>query len=93
MHPDNLINKLDSSEIKHYAEHYRIGILIIEIDDKSYLKIKEKSPVELNTDKIRIIEYYPAPYHNTNIKFRKKFMKSLDILEMGKLYTFGEGLQ
>ncbi len=93
MHPDNLINKLDSTEIKHYAEHYKIGILIIEIDDKSYLKIKEKSPVELNTDKIRIIEYYPAPFHNTNIKFRKKFMKSLDILEIGKLYTFGEGLQ
>ena len=32
LYPENLFNKLDSTDIKLYAEHFNVGILIIEID-------------------------------------------------------------
>lgn len=92
LYPENLINKLDSIDIKLYAEHFGIGILVIAIDGQEYIKIKEKKPVSIDQDKLKIIEYHHAPYTQTNIKFRKKFLKSLDILELNKLYSFGEEL-
>jgi len=93
LYPENLFNKLDSTDIKLYAEHFNIGILIIEIDGQDYLKIKSRQPVSLDMDKLRIIEYHQAPNNQTHIKFRKKFLHSLDILELNKLYRFGEELE
>ncbi|MCK3686429.1 hypothetical protein [Maribellus sp. YY47] len=92
LYPENLFNKLDSTDIKLYAEHFNVGVLIIEIEGQEYLKIKSKDPVDLNEEKLRIIEYHQAPYNQTHIKFRKKFLKALDILELNKLYRFGEEL-
>lgn len=93
LYPENLFNKLDSTDLKLYAEHFGVGILIIEIDGNDYLKVKEKKSVKINTEKLRIIEYCQAPFTSVNIKFRKKFLKSLDILDLNKLYKFGEELR
>jgi hypothetical protein len=93
LYPENLLNKLDSTDIKLYAEHFKVGVLILEIDGQDYLKIKRRDPAILNPEKIRIIEYHQAPYHQTHIKFRKKFLKSLDVLDLKKLYGFGEKLE
>lgn len=91
-YPENLFNKLDSTDIKLYAEHFNIGILVLELDGESYLKIKSKEPIDLNPDEIRIIEYCQAPHNQTHIKFRKKFLQALDLLDLKKLYKFGEEL-
>lgn len=93
LYPDNLINKLDSTDLKLYAEHFGIGILVIEIDGQEYVNIKEKKSMEIDYEKIRIVEYHQAPHTQTNIKFRKKFLKALDILDLNKLYRFGEELE
>lgn len=93
LYPDNLINKLDSSELKLYAEHFKIGILILEIKGEDYLMIKERKPANINLKEIRVTEYCQAPFNQTHIKFRKKFLESLDILELNKLYRFGEELE
>lgn len=92
LYPENLINKLDSTEIKLYAEHFKIGILIIGIHIDDYVKIKSKQPAKLNPDNIKIIEYFQAPFNQTHIQLRKKFLRVLDILELNKLYSFGEEL-
>lgn len=92
MYPENLLNKLDSTEIKLYAEHFGIGILIIEIEGQEFLKIKERKDININFEKLRIIEYFQAPYSHVNIKFRKKFINALDIKDIGGLYAFGEKL-
>lgn len=92
LYPENLYNKLDSTELKLYAEHFRVGILVIEINGDDYLKLKSKQPVDLDFEKINIVEYYPAPYNETNDAFRKKFLQALDILDLNKLYRFGEEL-
>lgn len=92
LYPENLFNKLDSTDIKLYAEHFEVGILIVEISGQDYIKIKEKKSVKIDPENLRIIEYHHAPHTETHIKFRKKFLQALDILESNKLYKFGEEL-
>jgi hypothetical protein len=89
---EGLRQKDDMLPIKLYAEHFRVGILVIEVDGQDYIKIKEKKPLKIDFEKLRVIEYCQAPYTQTHIKFRKKFLQSLDILELNKLYKFGEEL-
>lgn len=91
-YPEGLISKLDSTQIKLYAEHFKIGILILAVDDNDYVKIKKREKANLTDDNVSIVEYAAAPYNNTHIKFRKKFFESLEILELNKLYGFGDGL-
>jgi hypothetical protein len=92
IYPENLINKLDSTGLNLYAEHFKIGVLIIAVNNDDYLKIKKKQSVNLDQESISIIEYIHAPFHETHIKFRKRFFESLNILELTKLYNFGETL-
>lgn len=92
IYPENLINKLDSTGLHLYAEHFNIGVLIIAVDNEDYIKIKKREPVDLREENISIVEYRHAPFNETHIKFRKKFFESLDVLEMNKLYSFGETL-
>lgn len=92
IYPENLINKLDSTGLNLYAEHFKIGVLIIAVNNDDYLKIKKKEPVKLDQESISIIEYIHAPFHETHIKFRKRFFENLNILELTKLYNFGETL-
>jgi hypothetical protein len=91
VYPENLVNKLDSTGLHLYAEHFNIGVLIMAVDNEDYLKIKQKEPVTLD-GRINIIEYRHAPNTKTHIKFRKQFLESLGILEIRKLYLFGETL-
>ena len=60
LYPENLLNKLDSTDIKLYAEHFGVGVLIVEISDQDYLSIKARKPVEINADDLRITEYHQA---------------------------------
>ena len=92
LYPENIINKLDSTDIRLYAEHFGIGILVIGLNAQEYLNIKERKPANISADKLRIVEYHQAPYIQTHIKFRKKFLGALDILDLNKLYKFGEEL-
>ncbi|MGB5686705.1 MAG: hypothetical protein WBM35_12885, partial [Candidatus Electrothrix sp.] len=93
VYPENLINKLDSTSLKLYAEHFGIGILVISVSNDTYLKIKKREYADLNDGNVSIVEYRHAPFNATHIKFRKKFFESLDILELNKLYSFGEKLE
>lgn len=92
VYPENLISKLDSSGIQMYAEHFGIGVLVMVVDNPLYLSIKKREPLSLENSDVNIIEYRHAPRNETHIKFRKKFFESLDILELNKLYSFGEKL-
>ncbi len=91
IYSENHINKVEP-ELKHYAEIYKIGVLIIAVDEEDYLKIKEKKAFSFAEDNYRILEYTPAPFNNPHIKFKKKFLKGLGIDEQKDLYTFGKGL-
>lgn len=92
IHSENHINKIEP-ELKHYAESYKVGILIIAVDEKDFLDIKNKSPFVFTEDNYRILEYAPAPFNNPHIKFKKKFLKGLGIDEQKDLYNFGKGLK
>ncbi|KZZ14866.1 hypothetical protein A3750_13115 [Oleiphilus sp. HI0079] len=93
IHPETLINKLDASGMKLYAEHYGIGVLVLAISNENYTELKNKQLNRLAADEVNIIEYHPAPTGNPHIKFRRKFYESLDILELKKLYEFGEAIK
>jgi len=92
IYPEDLINKLDSTGLNLYAEHFNIGILIIAVNRETYLNIKKKEPITFDEESVSIVEYRHAPFNETHIKFRKKFLESLDVLEIGKLYEFGDKL-
>jgi hypothetical protein len=92
VHSENHINKIDP-ELKHYAEVYKIGILIIMVNEKDYLKIKNKEAFGFTEDNYRILEYNPAPFNTPHLKFKKKFLKALGINEQKDLFSFGISLE
>ncbi|EJF53969.1 hypothetical protein SapgrDRAFT_2301 [Saprospira grandis DSM 2844] len=93
LYPEEWISKLDSTDLKLYAEHFNIGILVLGIDDDKYLKIKSREETQITSEEVTVLEYHQAPYNNTHVKLRKKFLSSLDILEdKKKLYSFGTDL-
>ncbi len=92
IYPEDLVNKLDSTELKLYAEHFRIGVLILVVTGEDYIKIKSRQPANIDFDNIKVVEYFQAPFNQTHIKFRKKFLHALDILDLKRLYAFGEEL-
>jgi hypothetical protein len=83
------IHKLPS-DIKHYAEVFRIGILIIKVSQDDFIKIQKKEKFEINSSNSTVQEYVPAPYHAPHIKFKKKFLQGLGIMEKEHLYNFGQ---
>lgn len=85
------IHKLPA-DMKHYAEIFKVGILIIAINATDYIKVQKKEKFELRAENHRIIEYVPAPYHTPHLKFKKRFLQGLGITEPKHLYQFGREL-
>lgn len=95
-HSEEFLNKIDP-DLKHYAELYGIGILILpvtkELFDKlnSDKKITEKIDEEYtSTD---IIEYASAHYHRTNYHFRGRFLEALGITSERELHKWGNRVE
>lgn len=92
VHSENHINKIEP-DLKHYAETFRIGILIIAVDEKDWRAIVEKDNFSFDDDGYRIIEFIPAPFNHPHIKFKKNFLRALGIQEQSQLYNFGKGIE
>ncbi len=91
VHSDSHINKLPN-DIKHYAEIFKIGVLIIAVSADDFIKVQKKEPFKLSNDNHRILEYVPAPYNVPHLKFKKRFLSGLGINEPKQLYQFGKVL-
>jgi len=89
---ENHINKIEP-ELKHYAETFKVGLLIIAVDPKDYIKIQQREKFELTDENHKIIEYSPAPFSIPHTKFKKKFLNGLGIKEPRDLYRFGKALE
>jgi len=92
IHSEEHLNKIPQA-LRHYAERFGVGILIMAVDPKDYLKIKNKETFELSDENHRIIEYAPAPYHTPHLKYQKRFLESLDIKDQKDLLNFGKSLE
>jgi len=92
VHSENHINKI-TPDLKHYAETFKVGILIIAVEPNDYLKIQKKERFELTDENHKMIEYFPAPFNDPHMKFKKRFLKGLNIDEPKDLYSFGKTLE
>ena len=92
VHSEEHLNKIPQ-ELRHYAEKFGVGILIIAVEPNNYLKIKKKEPFELNDENHRIIEYAPAPYNTPHLKYQKRFFESLGIKDQKDLLNFGKSIE
>lgn len=92
VHSEEHINKIDK-DLKHYAETFKVGILIMAISAKDYLKVQNKQAFQLTEENHQIIEYSPAPYNIPHTKFRKRFLQALGIYEPKDLYRFGKAIE
>jgi len=95
LHPEDMYSKLDSLDIKLYAEHFNIGVIVIECTRKTYdsLFIKNTQKNIREEDITRITEYCQAPHTKTNIVLRKKYLESINIKTIHDLYSFGSGIK
>lgn len=93
-HLDEAISKVDP-DIRHYAEIYGIGILILPMsatdiaglvkggDKKS---LAEYSPAD-------IIEYHSAEYERTHYHFRDRFLKAIGVNSESALHDWGDKIE
>lgn len=92
VHSEDHINKLPH-ELRHYAEKFGIGILVLAVEPEDYIKIQKKEPFELSDDNHRIVEYVPAPYQNPHLKFQKRFLEGLNVHDQKDLLNYGKSLE
>ncbi|MBN1968442.1 MAG: hypothetical protein JXR48_06420 [Candidatus Delongbacteria bacterium] len=92
IHSDEHINKLPN-ELRHYAKKFGVGVLIVAVEPKDWVKIQKGEQFVLNEDNHRIVEYVPAPYNSPLLKFQKKFLESLGVNDQKDLLTFGKSLE
>lgn len=92
VHSDEHLNKIPS-ELRHYAERFGIGVLIIAVDPKDYIKIQNKEQFELTYENHRVVEYVPAPYQSPLLRFQKKFLEGLGVKDQKDLLTYGKSLE
>ena len=92
VHSEDHLNKIDA-DLKHYAETFKVGVLIIAIGASDYLKIQKKEQFQLTDENYKIVEYSPAPFNIPHVKFKKRFLKNLGIHEPKDLYCFGKAVE
>jgi len=91
VHSEGHVNKIPP-DLKHYAERFKVGILIIALDPNDYLKVKKKEKFALTDENHKFLEYSPAPYNSPHVKFKKRFLEGLEIREPADLFRFGKVL-
>jgi hypothetical protein len=92
VHSEEHLNKIPH-EIRHYSEKFCVGILIIAVDPKDYLKIQKREAFKLTTENHKIVEYIPAPYQTPHLKFQKRFLVGLGVKDQKDLLNFGKSLE
>ena len=92
VHSEEHLNKIPH-EIRHYSERFGVGVLIIAVEPKDYLKIQKKEAFNLDEENHRIVEYIPAPYQTPHLKFQKRFLESLNVKDQKDLLNFGKSLE
>lgn len=93
LYPENWISKLEGEDMRLYAEHFRIGILVLAVTEELYKSVKKNHQIpKLEISDVSFIEYLPAPYISTRPKFRNDFLTSLGINNYRQLHQFGESI-
>lgn len=91
-HSEAHINKIDK-DLKHYAENFGIGILIIALSKEDFKKIANNKPFKLNDDNYSVIEYVPAQYKKPHLRYKSKFLSEIGISDLKSLYNFGKSVE
>lgn len=80
-------------DIKYYAELFKIGILMLVMEDKSYTDfIESKDPSLIsNINDVEVIEICAAPYNQVQPKYQALFCKeALGISTIKEVFTWGK---
>lgn len=92
-HQEDLISKIDA-DIRYYAEIYRIGILVLPMEEKDFIQlttgiIPPNNELLKDYTSLDIIEYVSAPLDNTHFHFRDRFLSSIGVKKISELYDWG----
>lgn len=92
-HSEKFLNKIDP-DLKHYAELYGIGILILPVEQELFDKLNSEKNLSFKLEdeytSTDVIEYASAHYQRTNYHFRGRFLKSLAITSDKELHNWGQ---
>ena len=97
-HSEELLNKIEP-DLKHYAELYGIGILILPISKDLAEKFNSDKKMTTNIDieddytSTDIIEYASAHYQRTNYHFRSRFLTAISITTESLLHSWGDNIE
>lgn len=90
LHPDSLISKLDKQNFQYYCELFKVGIVVVAVDDAKFKEILEgENPSDLATDDVEIIELIPAPHNIVPHEKQYRFLQNIGIDGKKKLMQFG----
>lgn len=91
-HPESLINQIPS-DLRYYCEVYSVGLLLVVLNDDLYEKFLNGDVSSISSeDDYEIKEIYPAPFNSIRMKYQKKFLNSINIVEPGDVYTWGDSI-
>ncbi|MDI9876210.1 hypothetical protein [Flectobacillus rivi] len=95
-HSEEFLNKIDP-DLKHYAELYGVGILILPVSKDLIEKLnsdkKFSTKIEEEYTSTDIIEYASAHYQRTNYHFRGRFLTALGITSEKELHNWGQRIE
>ena len=88
--PDSYYIKLPLSEMRYYAELFKIGILVVLMKDEDFLKLETGKDVTFDEeDKFDVIEINSAPYEYVRPEYQEEFCQAQIIQDTEKLFEWG----
>lgn len=77
-------------DVRYYAELYRIGILIIVLSDSDYERLIAGGAGDQQfEEETEVLEIFPAPYSEVNLKHQMRFFEMHKITNMKEAFRWG----
>ncbi len=87
--PDSYYIKLPLSEMRYYAELFKIGILVVLMKDEYFLKLDTGKDVTFDEDVFDVIEINSAPYEYVRPEYQEEFCQAQIIQDTETLFEWG----
>lgn len=80
----------NNEELRYYSELYRVGAVVIALENDHYKSYSRGELVEIDTDLVDVYELFSAPFEARLRRWQKQFLEELQISNTRELWSWGE---